>query len=117
MNHMAVYLELYQRGELSDRVEIAKGLLHGCQVCPQHCNVSRHIGEVGKCSTGRLAMVSSYGAHFGEVFVKGLIPKSQDVRIAQMFCMKGKRLECMLGITAPRFGQRPFLEHRLCVKG
>jgi len=63
---MAAYLELYDSGKLAERVEAAKALLHNCQVCPQHCGVNRLAGEMGKCRTGRLAAVSSYGPHFGE---------------------------------------------------
>jgi len=59
-------LELYHSGKLAERVEAAKALLNNCQVCPQHCGVNRLAGEIGKCHTGRLAAVSSYGPHFGE---------------------------------------------------
>jgi putative pyruvate formate lyase activating enzyme len=59
-------LELYHSGKLAERVEAAKALLQNCQVCPQHCGVNRLAGEMGKCRTARLAVVSSYGPHFGE---------------------------------------------------
>jgi putative pyruvate formate lyase activating enzyme len=59
-------LELYHSGKLAEMVEAAKALLQNCQVCPQHCGVNRLAGEMGKCRTARLAVVSSYGPHFGE---------------------------------------------------
>jgi len=63
---MAAYLELYHSGKLAERIEAAKALLQNCQVCPQHCGVNRLADEMGKCRTARLAVVSSYGPHFGE---------------------------------------------------
>lgn len=63
---MAAYIELYRNGKLTEKIESAKTLLQNCQVCPHHCGVNRLAGEIGKCHTGRLAMVSSYGPHFGE---------------------------------------------------
>ncbi len=59
-------MELYHSGKLAERVEAAKALLQNCQVCPQHCGINRLAGEMGKCRTARLAVVSSYGPHFGE---------------------------------------------------
>src|SRR4030042_6457468 len=63
---MAASLELYHSGKLAERIEAAKALLQNCQVCPQHCGINRLAGEMGKCRTARLAVVSSYGPHFGE---------------------------------------------------
>ena len=63
---MTSYLELYHNGKLAERVEAAKALLQNCQVCPHHCGINRLAGEMGKCHTASLALVSSYGAHFGE---------------------------------------------------
>jgi putative pyruvate formate lyase activating enzyme len=63
---MADYLELYHNGKLADRVGAARALLKNCQVCPRHCGVNRLADETGKCHTGKLAVVSSYGPHFGE---------------------------------------------------
>jgi len=59
-------LELCHSGKLAERIEAAKALLQNCQVCPHHCGINRLAGEMGKCRTGRLAVVSSYGPHFGE---------------------------------------------------
>lgn len=63
---MASYLELYNSGKLAERIEAAKELLRNCEVCPQQCHVNRLANKKGKCNTGRLAAVSSYGPHFGE---------------------------------------------------
>ena len=66
MKGVAAYLELYHCGELTTRIERAKGILGSCEICPRHCQVNRLSGEVGKCGTGAGAIVSSYGPHFGE---------------------------------------------------
>jgi len=63
---MAAYLEPYNRSELADRIKAAKDLLHNCHVCPRHCGINRLVGETGKCRTGKNAIISSYGPHFGE---------------------------------------------------
>jgi putative pyruvate formate lyase activating enzyme len=66
MKGAAAYLELYHYGELATRMERARGMLESCEICPRHCQVNRLAGEVGKCRTGPMAVVSSYGPHFGE---------------------------------------------------
>jgi len=63
---MAAYLELYRSGKLAERVEAARALLKNCRLCPRHCGINRPADEMGKCHTGKLAVVSSYGPHFGE---------------------------------------------------
>jgi putative pyruvate formate lyase activating enzyme len=45
---------------------MALSLLESCSVCPRSCGVNRLAGDIGKCRTSRQAIVSSYGAHFGE---------------------------------------------------
>lgn len=62
----ASYVGLWERGELAARVEEAIRRLASCDLCPRRCNVDRLHDERGKCRTGRLAVVSSYGPHFGE---------------------------------------------------
>ncbi len=47
-------------------MEQALALLEDCHLCPRGCGVNRLEGEVGKCRTGRQALVSSFGPHFGE---------------------------------------------------
>lgn len=63
---MTAYLALYRSGRLTERVKAALALLENCHVCPHNCGINRLAGEKGKCRTGRLALVSSYGPHYGE---------------------------------------------------
>ncbi len=60
------YIHLYEKGELKKRVEEAVQLLKECRICPRECGVNRLEDEKGFCRTGRKAIVSSYGPHFGE---------------------------------------------------
>ncbi|HAN86183.1 MAG TPA: radical SAM protein [Firmicutes bacterium] len=60
------YVDLYRTGELTRRAEEAVRRLSHCVICAQACNVNRIGGELGFCRTGRLALVSSVGRHFGE---------------------------------------------------
>lgn len=57
---------MYEAGTLHERVEQALEILENCQLCPRQCCVNRVKGELGKCNTGRQAVVSSFGPHFGE---------------------------------------------------
>lgn len=65
MKQTPAYLQLDQK-RFSERVRGALDLLRNCRVCPHQCGVNRLAGETGKCRTGRHAIVSSYGPHFGE---------------------------------------------------
>ncbi len=60
------YVELYQTGELQNRIEKAQKTMECCTICPQKCMVDRISGNLGVCGVGQLAPVSSYGPHFGE---------------------------------------------------
>jgi putative pyruvate formate lyase activating enzyme len=60
------YLQLHRDGMLQQRVHEALAQLKSCEMCPRRCKVNRIEGEKGVCRTGRLAMVSSSGPHFGE---------------------------------------------------
>ena len=60
------YLKLSRRGELSERAEVLWKRLENCDICPHRCKVNRLEGETGICRTGKNAMVSSFGPHFGE---------------------------------------------------
>jgi putative pyruvate formate lyase activating enzyme len=60
------YLQLLESGDLRNRAEEAHRRLEQCMVCPHACGVNRLKGELGTCQTGELAVVSSYGPHFGE---------------------------------------------------
>src|SRR5262245_23870069 len=62
----ASYLRLLASGELKRRVAALETLLERCTVCPLDCGNNRLEGELARCYSGRLPIVSSYTAHFGE---------------------------------------------------
>ena len=64
--HRAAYLALADSGELRDRAQRAHDMLADCNVCARYCRVNRLGGELGACRTGKDAVISSYGPHFGE---------------------------------------------------
>ncbi len=53
-------------GELKKRVEQLENLLESCSICPKNCGNNRLKDEIAACYSGRLPIVSSYTAHFGE---------------------------------------------------
>ncbi|HQC88827.1 MAG TPA: radical SAM protein, partial [Acetomicrobium sp.] len=52
--------------KLSERLEKALEISSNCELCPRKCHVNRLKDEKGFCKTGRNAVVSSFGPHFGE---------------------------------------------------
>ena len=60
------YVELYESGELSRRIEEALRVLERCEVCPRDCHVNRLADERKLCRVGRRARVASFFPHFGE---------------------------------------------------
>src|SRR3954462_5253 len=60
------YLRLLQSRELTRSVEALECLLASCTVCPLDCGNNRLNDELARCYSGRLPIVSSYTAHFGE---------------------------------------------------
>ncbi len=62
----ARYLTLLAGNELRGRVEQLESLLASCTVCPKLCGNDRLNDEIAACYSGRLPIVSSYTAHFGE---------------------------------------------------
>ena len=52
--------------KLSERVKQLEALLRSCTVCPKDCGNDRLADEIAACYSGRLPIVSSYTAHFGE---------------------------------------------------
>lgn len=62
----AGYLKAFASGNLEAQVTHLKERLGSCVLCPRKCRVNRLEGEKGFCRTGRWAVVSSYGPHFGE---------------------------------------------------
>ena len=66
MRTLAAYQKLYLKDELVVRVERTREILENCQLCPKKCYVNRTADELGNCSTGARAVISSYAPHFGE---------------------------------------------------
>jgi putative pyruvate formate lyase activating enzyme len=60
------YLRLFGAGELERRVLALEAMLESCRVCPRDCLNNRLKDEIAACYSGRLPVVSSYTAHFGE---------------------------------------------------
>jgi putative pyruvate formate lyase activating enzyme len=60
------YLKEFESGSLKQKAEKAWAILKECHLCPRNCGVNRLEGELGFCKTGRTALVSSIGPHFGE---------------------------------------------------
>src|SRR5678816_4697452 len=60
------YLRLLREGALQTRVEALEQLLEQCTVCPRDCLNNRLNNDIAACYSGRLPIVSSYTAHFGE---------------------------------------------------
>src|ERR671929_268181 len=65
-SHLPSYLRLLDQGLLEARVEALESLLERCTVCPRDCLNNRLNNEIAACYSGRLPIVSSYTAHFGE---------------------------------------------------
>ncbi len=62
----ARYLTLFRENKLEERVLALEELLRSCTVCPKDCGNDRINDEIAACYSGRLPIVSSYTAHFGE---------------------------------------------------
>ncbi|PYS98803.1 MAG: radical SAM protein [Acidobacteria bacterium] len=62
----AKYLTLLAENKLGERVEQLEAMLSSCTVCPKLCGNDRLNDEIAACYSGRLPIVSSYTAHFGE---------------------------------------------------
>ena len=60
------YLTLLAENKLEERVLQLEELLRSCNVCPKDCGNDRTRDEIAACYSGRLPIVSSYTAHFGE---------------------------------------------------
>jgi putative pyruvate formate lyase activating enzyme len=60
------YLKLLEENKLEERVLLLEEMLRSCNVCPKDCGNDRTRDEIAACYSGRLPIVSSYTAHFGE---------------------------------------------------
>lgn len=59
-------IDLYQSGELLQRVREAYRRLADCDLCPHDCGVNRVAGEVGICGAGLKPKIASANVHHGE---------------------------------------------------
>jgi len=66
MKEYPSYLKLLDEGRLKERIDKIFSLIEECKLCPRVCGVNRLKGEKGVCRTGKMAIVSSFGPHFGE---------------------------------------------------
>lgn len=60
------YIDLYNSGELLERVRKAYLRLFSCDLCPHECGVNRLRGETGFCQAGIKPKVASANVHRGE---------------------------------------------------
>lgn len=60
------YLDLYQSGELLQRLREAYQRLKACDLCPHACGVNRLKGERGICGAGLKPRIASANVHHGE---------------------------------------------------
>jgi putative pyruvate formate lyase activating enzyme len=66
MSFLPSYIDLHNSGELRRRAGVLEAMLASCTVCPHDCGNNRLKNEIARCYSGRLPIVSSYTAHFGE---------------------------------------------------
>src|SRR5215211_8048863 len=65
-DYLPTYLALYESGGLEERVRSLERMLLSCNVCPLDCGNDRTRGELARCYSAALPVVSSYTPHFGE---------------------------------------------------
>ena len=81
------YLKLEAQGELDKRIKTLFEKLENCDLCPRKCGVNRLEDEKGVCKTGKKAVVSSFGPHFGEE--SPLVGRSGSGTIFFTYCNLG----------------------------
>lgn len=59
-------IDLYQSGELLQRVRESYRRLASCDLCPHDCGVNRIAGELGICGAGLKPKIASANVHHGE---------------------------------------------------
>ncbi len=60
------FLTLLAANELEQWIGQLESLFESCTICPKNCGNDRLKDEIAACYSGRLPIVSSYTAHFGE---------------------------------------------------
>ena len=66
MKFIPSYIPLFAAGEFQRRMKRLEAMLESCTVCPHDCGNNRLNGELARCYSGYLPIVSSYCQHFGE---------------------------------------------------
>jgi len=79
-----MFIPAYLNTDIKTLSEKAITLLEHCVICPRKCGKNRLEGETGHCKTGKDAIVSSYGPHFGEE--KELVGKYGSGTIFFAYC-------------------------------
>ncbi len=60
------YIALHRSGELRARAGRLRAMLASCTICPHDCGNNRLKGEIARCYSGELPVVSAFTPHFGE---------------------------------------------------
>lgn len=60
------YLDLEEKGLLSECVEKLDAYYESCHLCPRDCRVNRKEGQTGRCQATAKVKISSAFPHFGE---------------------------------------------------
>jgi len=60
------YLDLEDKGLLSERVDKLDVYYESCHLCPRDCRVNRKQGQTGRCQASAKVKISSAFPHFGE---------------------------------------------------
>lgn len=66
MAWVPAYRALFESGELERRALQLEYLLTACTLCPHVCGNNRMVGDIARCHSGALPIVSAYCRHFGE---------------------------------------------------
>ncbi|NLJ80774.1 MAG: radical SAM protein [Firmicutes bacterium] len=65
MDFQPGYVRLLEENLFQERIDEAKKQLSNCSLCPRNCGVDRASNR-GFCQAGDVAVVSSFGPHYGE---------------------------------------------------
>jgi putative pyruvate formate lyase activating enzyme len=60
------YIDLFNSGELLDRIRQGYARLRRCDLCPHACGVNRLASETGVCRAGARPRIASANVHHGE---------------------------------------------------
>jgi putative pyruvate formate lyase activating enzyme len=60
------YISLHRSGDLQRRACRLMEMLSSCTICPHNCRNDRLRGEIARCYSGTMPIVSAHTPHFGE---------------------------------------------------